>query len=197
MWFDRKMVKDTSILAFLGASIGNASLVPWGNCTSFRNQKCPWKSLLCIINWKWKWKSLSCVQLFGTLCLRILEWVAYPFSSRSFWPRNQTGVSCISGRFLKAPIQIMYCYADLFYNNSSWANVLKSLSCFCYCDLLTCMSSDGQFDNSLILALASGSGFFWLALTLGSRSERKSKSDFPIQWLSLYSWKSPGSCWWL
>ena len=28
---------------------------------------------------------------------RILESVAYPFSSRSFWPRNQTGVSCIAG----------------------------------------------------------------------------------------------------
>ena len=26
---------------------------------------------------------------------RILEWVAYPSSSRSSWPRNQTGVSCI------------------------------------------------------------------------------------------------------
>ena len=30
---------------------------------------------------------------------RILEWVAYPFSSRSSWSRNQTGVSCIAGRF--------------------------------------------------------------------------------------------------
>ena len=30
---------------------------------------------------------------------RILEWVAYPFSSRSSQPRNQTGVSCITGRF--------------------------------------------------------------------------------------------------
>ena len=29
---------------------------------------------------------------------RILEWVAYPFSSRSSRPRNQTGVSCIAGR---------------------------------------------------------------------------------------------------
>ena len=28
---------------------------------------------------------------------RILEWVDYPFSSRSSWPRNQTGVSCIAG----------------------------------------------------------------------------------------------------
>ena len=30
---------------------------------------------------------------------RILGWVAYPFSSRSSWPRNQTGISCIAGRF--------------------------------------------------------------------------------------------------
>ena len=30
---------------------------------------------------------------------RILEWAAYPFSSRSSQPRNWTGVSCISGIF--------------------------------------------------------------------------------------------------
>ena len=30
---------------------------------------------------------------------RILEWVAYPFFSGSSWPRNQTGVFCIAGRF--------------------------------------------------------------------------------------------------
>ena len=30
---------------------------------------------------------------------RILEWVAYPFSTESSQPRNQTGVSCIAGRF--------------------------------------------------------------------------------------------------
>ena len=30
---------------------------------------------------------------------KILEWVAYPFSSGSSWPRNQTGVSCIAGEF--------------------------------------------------------------------------------------------------
>ena len=30
---------------------------------------------------------------------RILECVAYPFSSESSWPRNWTGVSCIAGRF--------------------------------------------------------------------------------------------------
>ena len=30
---------------------------------------------------------------------RLLEWVAYPFSSGSSWPRNRTGVSCIAGGF--------------------------------------------------------------------------------------------------
>ena len=30
---------------------------------------------------------------------RILEWIAYPFSRGSSQPRNQTGVSCIAGRF--------------------------------------------------------------------------------------------------
>ena len=30
---------------------------------------------------------------------RILKWVAYPFSSGSSWPRNQTRVSYIAGRF--------------------------------------------------------------------------------------------------
>ena len=35
----------------------------------------------------------------GNLQARILEWVAYPFSSGSSWPRNRTGVSCIAGGF--------------------------------------------------------------------------------------------------
>ena len=30
---------------------------------------------------------------------RIVEWVAYPFSSEFFQPRNQTTVSCIAGGF--------------------------------------------------------------------------------------------------
>ena len=30
---------------------------------------------------------------------RILEWVAYPFSRGSSWPRNRTGVSCTAGGF--------------------------------------------------------------------------------------------------
>ena len=33
----------------------------------------------------------------GILQARVLEWVAYPFSTETFWPRNRTGVSCIAG----------------------------------------------------------------------------------------------------
>ena len=36
-------------------------------------------------------------QLSHKGSLRILEWVAYPFSSGSSWPRNRIGVSCIAG----------------------------------------------------------------------------------------------------
>ena len=35
----------------------------------------------------------------GILQARILEWVAIPFSKGSSWPRDQTWVSCIAGRF--------------------------------------------------------------------------------------------------
>ena len=38
-------------------------------------------------------------QLSPQASAQILEWVAYPFSSRSFRPRNWTRVSCIAGRF--------------------------------------------------------------------------------------------------
>ena len=46
---------------------------------------------------------LPCKQILYQLShkgsARILEWVAYLFSSGSSPPRNQTGVSCIAGRF--------------------------------------------------------------------------------------------------
>ena len=35
----------------------------------------------------------------GILQARTLEWVAIPFSRESSWPRGQTWVSCIEGRF--------------------------------------------------------------------------------------------------
>ena len=35
----------------------------------------------------------------GNLQARTLEWVAYPFSRGSSWPRNRTRVSCIAGNW--------------------------------------------------------------------------------------------------
>ena len=63
------------------------------------------------------WSGVLVTQLCPTLCdpmdhstpsssvrgvfqTRILQWVAILFSKGSFWPRDQTLVSCISGRFL-------------------------------------------------------------------------------------------------
>ena len=37
-------------------------------------------------------------SIHGILQVRILEWVAIPFSMGASWPRNQTQVSCIIGR---------------------------------------------------------------------------------------------------
>ena len=50
---------------------------------------------------------------------RILEWVAFPFFSRSFQPRNQTGVSCISGGFFTS-----------FMNETQMYNLLHHLVIF-------------------------------------------------------------------
>ena len=38
-------------------------------------------------------------SVHGIFQARTLQWVAISFSRRSFWPRNQTWVSCIVGRF--------------------------------------------------------------------------------------------------
>ena len=53
---------------------------------------------------------------------RILEWVAYPFSRGSSWPRNQTGVSCI-GR----PILYQLSYQRSPYNNMYELKKLSNL----------------------------------------------------------------------
>ena len=42
--------------------------------------------------------SLPGSSLHGILQARVLEWVAISFSRGSSWPRDQTQVSCISGR---------------------------------------------------------------------------------------------------
>ena len=43
--------------------------------------------------------NLLCSSVHRILQARILEWVAIPFPKGSSWPRDQTQVSCIAGKF--------------------------------------------------------------------------------------------------
>ena len=77
---------------------------------------------------------------------RILEWIAYPFSGGSSWPRNQNGVSCIAGGFFtnwairEAPInkyflKILYDIKvmDIYHYQFSWV----AQSCWLFATLWT------------------------------------------------------------
>ena len=58
---------------------------------------------------------------------RILEWVAYPFSRGSSWPKNRTGVSCIADRFVTswATREAQSCHHQNGYMRRSVAMLLK------------------------------------------------------------------------
>ena len=70
---------------------------------------------------------------------RILEWVAYPFSRGSSWPRNWTGISCIAGGFFTSWVtreaficikcgikfKVMHC-------GSSLVNMAHPIICYCH-----------------------------------------------------------------
>ena len=53
----------------------------------------------CLTLWEAMDYSQSGSSIHGILQARTLEWVAIPFSKASSWPRDQTQVSCIAGRF--------------------------------------------------------------------------------------------------
>ena len=59
-------------------------------------QLCNWVIWLLVTSWTLQLPGSS---VHGILQARILEWVAIPFSRGSFWPRNRTQVSCVTGRF--------------------------------------------------------------------------------------------------
>ena len=52
---------------------------------------------------------------------RKLEWVAYPFSRGSSWPRNWTGVSCNAGRFYTnwATREALICYGCALFKSNA------------------------------------------------------------------------------
>ena len=72
-------------------------------------KKFPWKQnfSMCVLvpeSWPTLCDPMDCSppgsSVYGILQARILEWVAISFSRESFWPRDWTPVSCITGRFI-------------------------------------------------------------------------------------------------
>ena len=50
-------------------------------------------------SWRSPWTVTHQAPIRGILQARILEWTAISFSRGSSWPRNQTHISCLAGRF--------------------------------------------------------------------------------------------------
>ena len=71
-------------------------------------------------------QSMDCT-VHGILQARILEWVAYPFSRSSSWPRNQIGVSCIADRLFVVIYIILYIICHILFIHSS---INGHLGCF-------------------------------------------------------------------
>ena len=125
-----------------------------GNMEPLDNRTCPHMWLGCCgILWKWKCSLLGCVWLFcnpmdcslpgssvhGILQAGILEWVAFPFSRGSSWPRDQTWISYISGRFFKvwatweahsSPLALQ---ANCSFGPSFVLSLILELHELCYC----------------------------------------------------------------
>ena len=94
----------------------------------------------------------------------ILEWVAYPFSSRSSWPRNWTGVTCIAGGFftnwtIKEAPEYVLDFVKRFFPTStfiSWKLItLQYCSGFCHTFGMgnTCKSMADSCQTLFILKL--------------------------------------------
>ena len=108
---------------------------------------------------------------------RILEWVAYPFSSGSSRPRNRTGVSCIAGRFF-----------------TSWAtgeaqplSLLLLLSRFSHVRL--CNPIEGSPPGSPIPGILQARTLEWVAISFSNAWKGKVKvKSLSCVWLLATPW---------
>ena len=79
----------------------------------------------------------------------ILEWVAYPFSSRSSQPRNRIGVSCTAGEFFTSWATREAHLVDIFENFYKWVRLCVCVCvCVCVCDLML-SSRKGTWDSTM------------------------------------------------
>ena len=91
---------------------------------------------------------------------RILEWVAYPFSIRSSWPRNQTGVSCIAVRFftswdIRETLYDSYIQVNALLFCFFWLIILEDLSILSLQRLVTLLSvASLSYENAHYFVIA-------------------------------------------
>ena len=121
---------------------------PWNISPAYVSEKV--KVLVaqsCLTLWNSVDCSLPASSVCGILQARIVEWVAIPFSRGSSWPRGQTQVSCIAGRFF-----------------TIWATSplsLKSSLSFNHTNDSACNTDSSMAWAVLILP-------FWSSITLGN-----------------------------
>ena len=119
MWFSRQkywsgLPFPSSGIPIQGSNLHLRSLLHWqadslplSHVGSLHNRGCVcvcvcvcvWVAQLCLTLWDPMDCSLSGSSVHGILQARILEWVTMLCSKGSSWPRYQTQVFCIVGRF--------------------------------------------------------------------------------------------------
>ena len=94
-----------------------ASRIPWTEEPS-RLQSMELHATLCTV-------ARQAILSMGFFQARILEWVAISFSKGSSWPRDQTCISCIAGRFFAAEPDRAYLtyFISLYFNISETKHV--------------------------------------------------------------------------
>ena len=106
----------------------------------------------------------------GILQARTLEWVAITFSKGFSWPRDQTRISCISGRFLTDWVT----REPLLRREVTWSEVTQSCLTFCVpmdCSLQSMGSSVHGIFQARILE--------WVAISF-SRGSSQSRDQTQI-----------------
>ena len=99
---------------------------------------------------------------------RILEWVAYPFSSRSSRPRNRTGVSCIAGGVFTS-----WANREAPPHSITAAAAAKSLrSCPTLCNPI-----DGSPPGSSVLGILKARTLEWVAISFSNAWKWKVKGN--------------------
>ena len=63
----------------------------------------------------------------------ILQWVAYPFSRETSWPRHRSGVPCIAGRFFTSWATREVLKDGVFLSEGQLILVLICFVCMCVC----------------------------------------------------------------